>query len=30
MLQKPKQARRYAYGNFDNGTNTLLSVDQSQ
>jgi hypothetical protein len=29
MLQRPKQVRRYAFGNFGNGTNKLLSVDQS-
>jgi hypothetical protein len=29
MPQKPKQVRRYACGNFGNGTNKLPSVDQS-
>jgi hypothetical protein len=30
MQQKPMQAHRYADDNFDNGTNILLSVGQSQ
>jgi hypothetical protein len=29
MQQKPTQVRRYAGDNSDNGTNILLSVDQS-
>jgi hypothetical protein len=30
MRQKPKQAHRYAYGNFGNGTNKRLSAAQWQ